>query len=69
MSQDEKDVDHSQVFWQCKKLKCYWAFVCKGLKEILGYELPKRGEVLYLFYLLESNIPNKDQPSCGKGVR
>ena len=50
------NVDHAHVFWNCQKVTVFWEMVCKVLKQILGYEVPKSSLVLYLCKFQEENI-------------
>ena len=57
----EINVDHTHVFWECKKIKPYWEEIWGEMGKILGYELIKTGEVLFLGNISEENVHRDDQ--------
>lgn len=57
----EQNAGHTHVFWECTKMRNYWNDVWVELKTILGYELPKSCEILYLCNLTRKNVQYEDE--------
>lgn len=42
------NVDHSQVFWDCVKIRQFWKMLHEGLLKLRGYEIPVSWTVMYM---------------------
>lgn len=55
------NVDHSQIFWKCDKIRRFWKMLYNALLNILGHKSPMSCTVLYLCNLSDENIRGKDR--------
>ena len=57
----EVNVDHSHIFWKCTKIQNFWEMVHGRLQHILGYEIPRECNVLYLGDLEGGEVQEEDR--------
>ena len=55
------DVAHMHIFWSCQKIIGYWDKIWRGLRKVIGYEIPKFCKVLYLGNLTQDIIQKEDE--------
>lgn len=58
---EHERADHTHIFWKCQKLEGYWEGIWEILEEVLGYEIPRIGSVLYLGNLTEENSQGRER--------
>ena len=54
------NVNHSHIFWSCPKIRLYWEEVLDRTIEILGYEVPRDPQVIFLGLITEESVHEED---------